>query len=54
MGLVSMTQINASNGRRAGKGMAIVGLVCGGVAIALNILGVIFNVTNEVMKSTHI
>jgi hypothetical protein len=54
MGIVSMSQINASNGQRAGKGMAIAGLACGGVAIALNILGLIFNVTNEVMKSTHI
>lgn len=51
MGLLAMSQINQSGGQLGGKGMAIAGVVCGGVAIAVNVLGVVFNVTNQLMSS---
>ena len=54
LGIVSITQINASNGQLGGKGMAIAGTVCGGVAVALDIAGMLLNVTSQVMKSAHI
>lgn len=54
MGIVSISQINASQGQVGGKGMAIAGTICGGVAIAGNIMGMMFNVGSEVMKSLHV
>lgn len=54
MGLVAMNQINASGGMQGGRGLAIAGLVCGGVAIAMDIISVVFNVSSEMMKSMHV
>jgi hypothetical protein len=54
MGLMSINQINASGGQLGGKGMAIAGTVCGGIAGALDIVGVFLNVTSEVLKHTHV
>jgi hypothetical protein len=50
MGLVSMNQINASGGLQGGKGMAIAGTVCGGVAMAMDVLAVVFNVSSQLMQ----
>ena len=54
MGLVGMSQINASQGRYVGKGLAIAGLSCGGVAIGLDVLGMVFNVANQLTSSMHV
>ena len=54
MGIVAITQINASGGQLTGKGMAIAGAVCGGVSIGLDVVSVIFNVSSEMMKSMHV
>jgi len=54
MGIVSMQQINASMTTpmpQGGKNMAIAGTVCGGIAIALDIVGVIFNVGTQMMNA---
>jgi hypothetical protein len=53
MGLIAINQINASAGQLGGKGMAIAGTACGGVAIAMDILGMIFNVSSQMMNSMH-
>lgn len=57
MGIISISQIN-SNARMGvqlgGKGMAIAGLACGGVAIAGDVVGMMFNVGSEVLKSMHV
>ena len=54
MGIVSISQINASQGRLVGKGLAIAGVSCGGAAIALDILGMVFNVAEQVTRSMHV
>ena len=54
MGIVSISQINASGGQLGGKGMAIAGTVCGGVAVGLDVLGIVMNVGSEVMKTMHV
>jgi len=54
MGIISISQINASGGQIGGKGMAIAGTVLGGVAVAVDILAIIFNVSSEAMKSMHV
>jgi hypothetical protein len=54
MGIVGMSQINASQGRYVGKGLAIAGLSCGGAAVALDILGMMFNVADQVTRSLHV
>jgi hypothetical protein len=54
MGIISISQINASMAMQTplgGKNMAIAGTVCGGIAIALDIGAVVFNVGSEMMKS---
>jgi hypothetical protein len=38
LGLVSLNQINASQGRQGGKGMAIAGIVLGGLSTAVMVL----------------
>ena len=54
MGLVAMNQINQTQGMQSGKGMAIAGLVCGGVSIAMDIVSVAFNFSSEILKSLHV
>ena len=54
MGIISIQQINNSGGQIGGKGMAIAGTICGGVAVALDVVGIIFNVGSEVAKSMHV
>ena len=54
MGLVAMNQINATGGQQRGRGMAIAGLVCGGIAIAMDVVSVVFNVSSQMMKSMHV
>jgi hypothetical protein len=38
LGLVSLNQINASQGRQGGKGMAIAGIVLGGLSTVVTVL----------------
>jgi len=54
MGIISISQINASQGRFVGKGLAIAGVSCGGAAIALDILSMMFNVAEQATRSLHI
>jgi hypothetical protein len=54
MGIVSITQINGSQGQLGGKNMAIAGTILGGVAIAIDILAFAFNASTELMKSMHV
>jgi len=54
MGIVAMNQINASGGQMGGKNLAIGGLVCGGIAIAVDICAIVFNVSSSMMKSMHV
>ena len=54
MGIISITQINASAGQVGGKGMAIAGTILGGVAVAVDILAIVFNASTEIMKSMHV
>ncbi len=54
MGIVAIGQINGSQGQMGGKGMAIAGTVCGGVAVAMDVVAMVFNVGSEVMKSLHV
>ncbi len=54
MGVVAIMQINASGGQLGGKGMAIAGAVCGGVAIGMNVIAALANVTSEVLKHAHV
>ena len=54
MGIISIQQINASGGQLGGKNMAIAGTILGGVAIAVDIVAIVFNTSSEVMKSMHV
>lgn len=54
MGIISINQINASGGQLGGKGMAIAGTITGGVAVAVDILAIVFNASSELMKSMHV
>lgn len=54
LGIIAINQINASQGQIAGKGMAIAGTVCGGVAIATDIVGMAFHVGTEMLKALHV
>ena len=54
LGLIAINQINASGGQLGGKNMALTGVICGGTAIAINMAGAAFNVTNHAMRTFHI
>jgi len=54
MGIISISQINASAGQLGGKGMAIAGTVCGGVAIAMDIAAVFLNITSQALNTMHV
>ena len=53
MGIISIQQINASAGQMGGKGMAIAGTVLGGVAVAVDILAIVFNASSQIMQNLH-
>jgi hypothetical protein len=50
-GIIGITKINAAPDQVTGKGMAIAGLVCGGVAIALDVASLFLNVAGQIMQS---
>ena len=54
MGIVSISQINASGGQIGGKNMAIAGSILGGVAIGIDVVMFVLNGTAEIMKSMHV
>lgn len=50
-GILGMNKINADPMQFKGKGLAIAGLVCGGVGLVLEIIGFAMNVGSQVMNS---
>ena len=54
MGIVSISQINASAGQLGGKGMALAGTICGGVAVAMDIAAVFLNLTSQALNTMHV
>ncbi|HEY1955565.1 MAG TPA: DUF4190 domain-containing protein [Polyangiaceae bacterium] len=54
MGLVAMSQINRSQGRQGGRGLAIAGAVLGGTGTAMSIINAAFSFSNQMMRSAHI
>ena len=54
MGIISISQINASAGQLGGKGMALAGTICGGVAVAMDIAAVFLNITSQALNTMHV
>ena len=54
MGLVAMNQIDASAGARGGKNLALAGVICGGIAIALDALDVVVDAAGPFVKALHV
>ena len=50
-GLIGMKKIDASGGALKGRGMALAGAICGGVAIGLFVLYIIIVIINAIANS---
>jgi Domain of unknown function (DUF4190) len=54
MGIIAISQINASGGQLGGKSLAIAGAICGGCGLGINALGLALNVTQQVTRMMHV
>jgi hypothetical protein len=51
-GILGMNKINADPNQFKGKGLAIAGLVCGGLGLVVDVIGIVMNVGSQVMQQS--